>query len=202
MELLQTKANCKAFGTGLRQFIIHPKTITINTSPESYLQLLSLKHESDGFLLLQHFIFLCSPQLEGKFIDYHLQINQLSITNGESIRSFYSRAMWLFNEITLAKRQVGSITVLLEHFLHLLCSTHCHIILAETSIAWKTIREHHRQPSHINTPPPITLNAILRDIENSGVTTLHLHALICLLTPQISITFTPSHCILFRQRHS
>jgi hypothetical protein len=97
MDILQAKANYKSFGHGLRQFIIHPKTVTTTTSPDSYLQLLSLKHEPDDFLLLQHFIFLCSPQLEGKFIDYRIQINQLSIINGESIRSFYSRAMWLHN---------------------------------------------------------------------------------------------------------
>jgi len=48
MEIIQAKANYKSFGHGLRHFIIHPKTITTTTSPDSYLQLLSLKHEPDG----------------------------------------------------------------------------------------------------------------------------------------------------------
>jgi len=218
MDIIQAKANYKSFGHGLRQFIIHPKTITTTTSPDSYLQLLSLKHEPDGFLLLQHFIFLRSPQLEGKFIDYRIQINQLSINNGESIRSFYSRAMWLHNEITLAKLQDGSLTVLLEHFLHLLRSTHCHIILAETSMAWKQIREHRRQPTHINSPPPITLNTILRDIENAGVTTLqtpstttndkpetHLHTPVAYFSDQLhidpTVAYTNSQKHLYNKQH-
>jgi hypothetical protein len=66
---MQTNLNYKTFGTGIRQFIIHPKTITKDTAPDSYLQQLSLKYEADRFQLLQHFIFLHSPQLEGKFID-------------------------------------------------------------------------------------------------------------------------------------
>ncbi len=71
---------------------------------------------------------------------------------------------WLHNEITLAKLQDGSLTVLLEHFLHLLCPTHYHTILAETSNAWKLIWEH-----------PITLNTILNNIENAGVANLHIY---------------------------
>jgi hypothetical protein len=71
---------------------------------------------------------------------------------------------WLHNEITLVKLQDGSLTVLLEHFLHLLCFTHYHTILAETSNAWKLIWEH-----------PITLNTILNNIENAGVANLHIY---------------------------
>jgi hypothetical protein len=77
IEIIQTKLNYKAFGAGIRQFIIHPKTITKDKSPDSYLKLLSLKHESDGIQLLQHFKFAHSPQLEGKCVDYCLEINNL-----------------------------------------------------------------------------------------------------------------------------
>jgi hypothetical protein len=69
-DLNQVRLNYSTFGSGLRQFILNPKTILQTTAPDSYLQLLSLQHESDGFLLYQHFIFLRSPQLEGKFVDY------------------------------------------------------------------------------------------------------------------------------------
>jgi hypothetical protein len=117
-DLHQANINYTTFGTGLRQFIINPKTISNTTSPESYLQLLSLKHEQDGFLLLQHFIFLRSPQLEGKLIDYRKQIHDLTITPIESIRTFYSRAMHLHNELTLAKIQDDSITVLFENIFY------------------------------------------------------------------------------------
>jgi hypothetical protein len=109
---------------------------------------LSLRHETDGFLLFQQFICLRSPQLEGKFIDFRDAINKLTIINGEPLRSFYSRAMWLFNEIKIAQLQDGSNAALLEHFLDLLRSTGCHIILAETSGPWKTIRAHRRRPHH------------------------------------------------------
>jgi hypothetical protein len=113
-ELNQASLNYKSFGTGLRQFILNPKTITNINAPDSYLHLISLKHEQDGFLLLQNFIFLRSPQLDGKFIDYRKQINNLSATPNESIRTFYSRAMHIYNEIILANIQDGSITVLIE----------------------------------------------------------------------------------------
>jgi hypothetical protein len=138
-ELRQSLLNYDTFGPGLRQFILNPKTISQTAAPDSYLQLLSLRHESDGFLLYQHFIFLRSPQLEGKFIDFRAEINKLTIIDGESIRSFYSRTLWLFNELQIARLQDGSTAVLLEHFLTLLCSTGVHIILAETSNTWKEI---------------------------------------------------------------
>jgi len=172
-DLQQALLNYTTFGSGLRQFILNPKTIPQMTSPDSYLQLLSLRHETDGFLLYQNFIFLRSPQLEGKFIDYRAEIKKLSIIDGEALRSFYARAMWLFNELELAKLQDGSNAVLLEHFLDLLRSTGCHIILAETSSSWKEIRAHRRLPNHMSQPLPWTLNQILRDLETAKVTILH-----------------------------
>jgi hypothetical protein len=133
--------------------------ISQTTAPDSYLQLLFLRHESDSFLLYQ--LFFCSPQLEGKFIDYRAEINKLSIIDGESPRSFYSRVMWLFNELELAQVQDGSTTVLLKQFLALLCSTGDHVILAETSAIWKSIWAHCRVPNHMNQPLPWTLNQVL-----------------------------------------
>lgn len=50
--------------------------------------------------------------------------------------------MWLFNELQLAHLQDGSSAALLEHFLDLLRSTGCYIILAETSTSWKEICAH------------------------------------------------------------
>jgi len=84
------------------------------------------------------------------------------------ISSFYFRAMWLHNDIILAKLQDGSITVLIEHFLHLLRSTGCHIILAESSSSWKTVQTHLCNPTHVSNPPSVSLNSILRDIEIAG----------------------------------
>jgi hypothetical protein len=175
-DIQQALLNYTTFGSGLRQFILNPKTISQTTSPDSYLQLLSLRHENDGFLLYQNFIFLRSPQLEGKFIDYRVEINKLSIIDGESLRSFYARVIWLFNELQLAQLQDGSTAALLEHFLDLLRSTGCHIILAETSTSWKEIRAHRRLPNHMSQPLPWTLNQILRDLETAKVTTLHVNS--------------------------
>ena len=162
--------------SGLRQFILilNPKTIPKESASDSYLQLFSLRHEQDGFLLYQNFIFLRSPQLEGKFINYRNEINKLTIIDGESLRSFYSRVIWLFNEIQLAKIQDGSNAVLLEHFLTLLRATGNHVILAETSNTWKKIKSHRRLPDYMNKPLPWTLNEILRDLETANITTLHL----------------------------
>jgi hypothetical protein len=173
-DLNQSLLNYDTFGSGLRQFILNPKTIPQNTAPDSYLQLLSLRHESDGFLLYQNFIFLCSPQLEGKFINYRAEINKLSIVNGESIRSFYSRVIWLYNELQLARIQDGSLAVLLEHFLTLLRSTRDHVILAETSNTWKQIKTHRRMPNYMTQPLPWTLNQVLHDLEIANVTNLYL----------------------------
>jgi hypothetical protein len=173
-DLNQSLLNFDTFGSGLRQFILNPKTIPQTTAPDSYLQLLSLRHESDGFLLYQNFIFLCSPQLEGKFIDYRAEINKLSIVNEESIRSFYSRVIWLYNELQLARIQDGSLAVLFEHFLTLLRSTGDHVILAETSNTWKQIKTHRRMPNYMTQPLPLTLNQVLRDLEIANVTNLYL----------------------------
>jgi hypothetical protein len=63
---------------------------------------------------------------------------------GESIRTFYTRAMWLYNEITLAQLLDGSHTYLLEHFLKLLRSTDSQLIIAETSPHWKQLQQHRR----------------------------------------------------------
>jgi hypothetical protein len=81
--------------------------------------------------------------------------------------------MWLFNELELAQLQDGSNAALLKHFLDLLRSTGCHIILAETSSSWKEIRAHRRLPNHMSQPLPWTLNQILRDLETAKVTILH-----------------------------
>jgi hypothetical protein len=171
-ELHQAHLNYQTFGSGLRQFILSPKTISELTSPDSYLQILSLRHEVDGFLLLQQFTCLRSAQLEGKFIDYRAAIQQLTIQPGEPLRSFYSRTIWLFHEIKIAQLKDGSNAALLEHFLDLLRSTGCHVILAETSDKWKTIRAHRHRPKHTTEPLPWTLNSVLRDLENAKVTTL------------------------------
>jgi len=63
-ELHQSKLNYGTFGSGLRQFILNPKTISKDSASDSYLQLLSLRHEQDGFLPYKNFIFLRSPHLD------------------------------------------------------------------------------------------------------------------------------------------
>jgi hypothetical protein len=112
--------------------------------------------------------------LEGKFIDYRNEISKLTIIDGEPLRSFYSRVIWLFNKIQLAKIQDGSNAVLFEHFLTLLRATGNHVILAETSITWKKIKAHRRLPNYMNIPLPWTLNEILRDLETANITILHM----------------------------
>jgi hypothetical protein len=67
-----------------------------------------------------------------------------------------------------------AIAVLLEHFLTLLRATGNHVILAETSNTWKKIKAHHRLHNYMNIPLPWTLNEILRDLETSNITTLHM----------------------------
>jgi hypothetical protein len=52
-DLHQTKLNYSTFGSGLRQFILNPKIIPKESASDSYLQLFSLRHEQDGFLLYQ-----------------------------------------------------------------------------------------------------------------------------------------------------
>lgn len=143
------------------------------TAPDSYLQLLSLRHESYGFLQYQNFIFLCSPPLKGKYIDYRAKISKFFIIDGDSLCSFYFRLMWLFSELHLAHLQDGNSAALLEHFLDLLSSTSCYIILAETFTSWKKICAHHRLPNHMTQSLPWTLHQVLRDLEIAKITTLH-----------------------------
>ncbi len=188
-ELHQAHLNYQTFGSGLQQFILSPRTITELSSTDSYLQLLSLHHKTDGFLLFQQFICLRSSQLEGKFIDFRDAINKLTIINSEPFRSFYSSAMWLFNEIKIAQLQDGSNAALLEHLLDLLRSTGCHIILAEISGSWKTIRAHRHRPHHTTELLPWTLNSILQDLDNAKVTTLSIAN-----TPSYTTSPTPIVC--------
>lgn len=82
--------------------------------------MLSLHHETDGFLLFQQFVCLRSPQLEGIFIDFCDAINKLAILNHELLPPFYLRAMLVFNDIKIAQLQDGANAALLEHFLDLL----------------------------------------------------------------------------------
>jgi hypothetical protein len=49
-DIQQALLNYTTFGSGLHQFILNPKTISQTTSPDSYLQLLPLQHETDGFI--------------------------------------------------------------------------------------------------------------------------------------------------------
>jgi hypothetical protein len=149
--------------------MLDPKTVTQDKCPESYLQLLSLRNELDGFLILKNFIFLRSPQLDGKYRDFRTGINNIIINPGEHIRTFYGRALWLSNEISLADLADGSLAVLHERFIALLRDTHCPIIVSETSMYWRQIREHRRDPSKIQAPLPWTFNDVLRSLETAGV---------------------------------
>ncbi len=130
----QALANYKSFGTGLRRFLLNPKTFTQETCPDSYLQLLSLCNESDGFMILKNFTYLRSPQLDGKYRDFRHAVNNLTIYNGEHLRTFYGRTSWLCNEVTLANLQDGTLAVLHERFLALIRDTKCRLIIGETSI--------------------------------------------------------------------
>jgi hypothetical protein len=146
----QGLANYRSFGVGLRRFLLNPKTFPQDTCPESYLQLLSLHNETDGFLILKNFTFLRSPQLDGKYRDFHTAVNNLIIYDGEHIRTFYGHATWLGNEIILANLQDGTLAVLHEHFLALLRDTKCHLTIGETSTFWREIQEHRRNPINLN----------------------------------------------------
>jgi hypothetical protein len=142
------------------------------TCPDSYLQLLSLRNEPDGFIILRNFTFLGSPQLDGKFRDFQSSINNLIIHPGEHLRTFYSRATWLSNEITLANLQDRTLAVLHERFLALLRDTKCHLIIGETSQYWRQIKEHQRDPTNLTADLPWTFTTILRTLETVGVSTL------------------------------
>jgi hypothetical protein len=91
----QAEANFKSFGASLCRFLLNPATVSQTTCPNSYLQLLSLQNEPDGFLILKNFTFLRSPQLDGKNRDFRSAINSLIIHNDEHICTFYSHAIWL-----------------------------------------------------------------------------------------------------------
>jgi hypothetical protein len=69
LEYMQGLINYDTFGKGLRKFLLDPKTISSTTCPESAIQLMSLRHERDGFTLLKTFIFRRSPQLDGIYKD-------------------------------------------------------------------------------------------------------------------------------------
>jgi hypothetical protein len=120
-DLAQAQAFNRSFGTGLHKFILSPTTIPQTTCPDTYLQLLSLCNEPNGFLLFQNLIFLQSLQLNGKFV-ISMQKYLLSLfkTVGECLRLFYGRVTWLHNEVTSANLQNGSIATLYEQFLTLL----------------------------------------------------------------------------------
>jgi hypothetical protein len=153
MDQAQGLANYKSFGTGLHRFLLNPKTFSQETCPESYLQLLSLRNEPDGFIIIRHFTFLRSPQLDGKYRDFRSAINNLIIYNNKHLRTFYGRTTWLSNEIQLAQLHDGTLAVLFERFLALLRGTNCHLIIGETSTFWRQIREHRRNPTNLSFVP-------------------------------------------------
>lgn len=172
-DSIQALANYKSFGNSLRLFLLKASTIPSATCPETALQLLSLRKNSDGFAILQNLIFLRSPQLQGKFKDFRSMIESLQIIPGEHIREFYSRTETLGQEIDLAQLEDGSNAALSERFLSLLRDTNDPIIIGETSHAWKEIQSFHRDPKHLRKPLPWTFDAILRDLELARITILH-----------------------------
>jgi hypothetical protein len=169
---IQVMANYKSFGSGIHKFLLDPKTIPQGTCPDSYLQFLSLQNELDGFLILKNFIFLHSPQLNGKLRDFRSMVTNLSITPGEHIRAFYGRAIWLGNEISLANMPDGTLAVLHGRFILLLCDTNCSLIIGETSAYWRQIHEHHREPTKLLADIPWTFNEVLCSLETAGIETL------------------------------
>jgi hypothetical protein len=171
-ENIQALANYKSFGNSLRLFLLKSTTIPATTCPETALQLLSLRKDSDGFNILQNLVFLHSPQLQGKFKDFCSLIGALHIIPGEHIREFYSRTEILSQEIELAQLEDGSNAALSERFLSLLRNTNDPLIIGETSHAWKAIQSFRRDPKHLRKPLPWTYNDILRDLELASVTTL------------------------------
>ncbi len=154
------------------KFLLSPKTVSQDTCPESYLQLLSLRNDLDGFLILKNFIFLRSPQLDGKYRDFHSNINSLNIHPGEHICTFYGRAIWLGNEISLANMADGTLAVLHECFIALLRDTQCSIIIGETSTYWRQIWDHHLDPTKLLVQLPWSSNDVLHSLETAGIETL------------------------------
>jgi hypothetical protein len=171
-DLSQSIANYRSFGNSLHQFLLDPKTIPSTTCPDSAIQLLSLCNTLDGFLILQEFVFLLGPQLQGDFRNYSKDIATISIHEGERLQAYYSCVMWLFNEITLAQQHDGMLAALLERFLTLLQSTGCSIIISETSTCWKQITSHHKIPKHTTIQIPWSITDVLRSLETVGITNL------------------------------
>jgi hypothetical protein len=172
LESTQALANYKSFGQSLRLFLIKPTTIPRTTCPETYLQLLSLRTNPDGFQMFQHLIFLRSPQLAGKYKDYRALIDALTILPGEHLREFYSRTICLSQEIELARVPDGCNVFLSIRFLQLLRDTKNSIIINETSTQWKEIQLFRRDPSHLTQDLPWTFETILRNLELADVTIL------------------------------
>jgi hypothetical protein len=172
---------------------LKPATIPSNTCPETALQLLSLRKDSDGFAILQNLVKLRSPQLQGKFKDYRGLINDLQIIPGEHIREFFSRAESLGQEIDLAQLEDGSNAALCERFLTLLRDTNDFIIIGETSRAWKDIQSFRRDPKHLRKPLPWTFEEILRDLEIAKITTLTTAVTPVSLTPSIDAHVAYGH---------
>jgi hypothetical protein len=127
-------------------------TFPQETCPKSYLQLLPLHNESDGFTILKNFTFLHSPQIDGKYRDFHAAVNNLIIYDDENLHTLFGHDTWLGNKITLANLQDGTLAVLQEHILALLCETKCQLIIGETSLFWREIWEHRRNPTNLTAP--------------------------------------------------
>lgn len=119
--------NYNTFSTGLRKYLLDPKTIPSTTCPESAIQLMSLWDEWDGIILLKTFIFRCSPQLNGIYRCFSSNISNLTITN---LQTFYCRTLLIHNELKLAKFNDGSYALLHERFLALLWNTGCALIIS------------------------------------------------------------------------
>jgi hypothetical protein len=64
---------------------LNPKTFPQETCPESFLQLLSLRSESDGFIILKNFMYLRSSQLEGKYRDFRRAVKNLIVYDKEHL---------------------------------------------------------------------------------------------------------------------
>jgi hypothetical protein len=183
-EYNQGMINYTNFGKSLRKYLLDPKTIPSTTCPDSAVQLMSLRDERDGFALLKSFIFRRSPQLDGIYKDFSSSISSLSITTGEHIQSFYCRALWINNELKLAKFADGSLAQLHEKFLALLRATGCSLIIGLTNTHWQAIRNHRRNPTNLNKILPWSLTEIVTCLESAGTTiiTAHYHLMLYAIT--------------------
>jgi hypothetical protein len=163
--------NYTAYGQVVYRYLHSVSTIDVESCPNAYNELMALDNLKYGWQLLQEWIWSCSPQINGPFRDFCLQIHAVLPIADERIFTFYYRTQDLAHKIKLAQDTTGMEHKLMHHFFQALCRNGDYCFTRNTLQAFLIcIWDMRRSPHHAQSPPPFTYHEILEVIRFSEIT--------------------------------